>query len=185
MVKTKKYLWKNRLLLIETDSYKNESYIKTKQYYESFIQKFHKRFIKMLTIRNKGNEFQIKIVDFNGIIIKTFKSINKSIIKKILNIFNLKDQKKLLENNKKIKPQNLSLFSDYNKKTTTPNLGFKDKEKALYTINKIKDRPLKYQVNVISTMMGRAKSHPNQTKGMREAIKIFQKWLDLYHKNKI
>jgi len=33
-------------------------------------------------------------------------------------------------------------------------------------------------------MIGRAKSHPNQTKGMIEAIKIFQKWLDWYHKNK-
>ena len=32
-------------------------------------------------------------------------------------------------------------------------------------------------------MIGRAKSHPNQTKGMRKAIKIFQKWLDWYHKN--
>ena len=60
--------------------------------------------------------------------------------------------------NKKIKPINLSLFSDYNPKTTTHGLGFKDKEKALYTVKAIKTRDLKYQVNVISTMLGRAKN---------------------------
>ena len=137
----------------------------------------------MLTKRKKDNKFLIKIIDFDGKILKSFKNINQKIIKQILNLFNLKKQKELLENNK-IKPQKLSLFSDYSKETTTPNLGFKDKEKALYTINKIKNRSLKYQVSVISTMIGRAKSHPNQTKEMREAIKIFQKWLDCYHKNK-
>ena len=184
MTKINKYLWKNRILLIETDSYKNNNYIKTKEFYESFIEKFHKRFIKMLTIRKKETDFLIKIIDFDGKIIKSFKNINQKVIKQILNLFNLKRQKELLENNAKIKPQNLSLFSDYSKDTTTPNLGFKDKEKALYTINKIKNRSLKYQVSVISTMIGRAKSHPNQTKGMIEAIKIFQKWLDWYHKNK-
>lgn len=170
--------------MIETDSYKNKNYVKTKELYESFIQKFHKRFIKILTIRKKETEFLIKIIDFDGKIVKSFMTINQKIIKQILNLFNLKKQKELLENNTKIKPQNLSLFSDYSKETTTPNLGFKDKEKALYTINKIKNRSLKYQVGVISTMIGRAKSHPYQTKEMREAIKIFQKWLDSYHKNK-
>lgn len=49
---------------------------------------------------------------------------------------------------------------------------------------KIKNKSIKYQVNLVSTMIGRAKSHPYQTKEMRDAIKIFQKWLDDYHKLK-
>ena len=78
---------------------------------------------------------------------------------------------------KKFKPINLSLYSDYNPKTTTQGLGFKNKEKALYTINKIKDQPIKYQKSVVSTMIGRAKNHPHKNKDMDQAIKIFEDWL--------
>ena len=84
--------------------------------------------------------------------------------------------------NKRLKPINLSLFSDYNPKTTTPGLGFKDKQKALYTLKVIKKRNLKYQVNVVATMLGRAKKHPNQTQGMRGAITVFNKWMINYKK---
>ena len=86
--------------------------------------------------------------------------------------------------NKKIKPLNLSLFSDYNPKTTTHGLGFKDKEKAIHTIKIIKNRDLKYQVNVIATMLGRAKNHPNKTKDMNDAIIVFKKWMENYKVNK-
>ena len=86
--------------------------------------------------------------------------------------------------NKKIKPINLSLYSDYNPKTTTHGLGFKNKEKALFTINKIKNRSIKYQVNVVSTMLGRAKNHPNKTKDMDCAIKVFDDWMKKYKSKK-
>jgi hypothetical protein len=85
---------------------------------------------------------------------------------------------------KKVNPINLSLFSDYNPKTTTQGLGFKDKNKAIYTIEAIKSRELRYQVNVIATMMGRAKKHPNRTKGMEDAIKVFNSWMKDYKNNK-
>ena len=59
-------------------------------------------------------------------------------------IFDLVDEmpigEKLMKENPKIKPKNLSLFSDYNKETTVKNLGFKNKEKAIYTINTIKSK---------------------------------------------
>ena len=47
----------------------------------------------------------------------------------------------------KPKTLNLSLFSDYNPKTTTYGLGFKDKAKALYTVETIKNRDLKYNLD--------------------------------------
>ena len=86
-------------------------------------------------------------------------------------------------NNKKLKPLNLSLYSDYKPSTTTPGLGFKNKEKAISTIKTIKNRPIKYQINVVSTMLGRAKSHPNKTNNMNEAIKVFNKWMKDYKSN--
>ena len=180
-MKLNKYKWRNRILLINTPSYKNENYILTKNIYEKNIEEFHRYFIKLLTNRKKDIDFGIEIVDFDG---KTIESYKKIIPSKIFKLFDKKTAKELNDENSKIKAQNLSLYSDYNKETTVPGLGFKDKEKALYTLNKIKNKPLKYQVNLVSTMIGRAKGHPYRNKDMNEAIKIFQKWLDNYHKTK-
>ena len=79
--------------------------------------------------------------------------------------------------NKKIKPVNLSLYSDYNKKTTTPGLGFKNKQKAIDTLKIIDNRDIKYKKSVVTTMIGRAKHHPHKTNDMEEAIKVFENWL--------
>ena len=84
----------------------------------------------------------------------------------------------------KLKPLNLSLYSDYKPETTLKGLGFKNKEKATYTIDAIKDRDKNYQVNVVSTMLGRAKKHPNKTADMDEAILVFEKWMLDYKKSK-
>ena len=78
------------------------------------------------------------------------------------------------------KPLNLSLFSDYKPETTLKGLGFKDKAKALFTVTAIKKISIKYQVNVIATMLGRAKNHPNKTKDMNDAIVVFNKWMENY-----
>ena len=45
-------------------------------------------------------------------------------------------------------------------------------------------RDKKYQVNVVSTMLGRAKKHPNKTADMDEAILVFEKWMLNYKKTK-
>jgi len=176
----KKYKWRNRILLIETPSYKDSNYIEARKIYENNIQEFHKFYVKLLTNRKKENIFQIKLIEFDGSILKKYKTLNS---KKIFNFLSKISLDKLKEKYNKLKPQNLSLYSDYNKKTTVTGLGFKNKEKALFTLNKIKNKPLKYQVNLVSTMIGRAKNHPHKNKDMEEAIKIFQEWLDNYHKN--
>ena len=115
------------------------------------------------------------MIGFDGTKKKTFKSIE---CKKIFKIVDKMPMSKY------VNPINLSLFSDYNPKTTTQNLGFKNKKKAIYTIKAIKSRELRYQVNVIATMMGRAKKHPHKTKEMDEAVKVFNSWMKNYKKNK-
>ena len=177
----KKYKWKNRILLINTPSYKNENYLNSKKIYEDNIQDFHKHYVKLLSSRKKENVFKIILIEFDGTVIKELKKLDTKLIFKLLT---KRPISKLKEKYSKLKPQNLSLYSDYNKKTTVPGLGFKNKEKALHTLEKIKNKPIKYQVNLVSTMIGRAKNHPYKNKDMEEAIKIFQKWLDNYHKNK-
>ena len=73
-----------------------------------------------------------------------------------------------------------SLYSNNNPKTTINGFGYASKEKALYTIKKVEKtkRGEQYKFQVINTMYNRAKFHKNQTKGMKDAMKVFKKWLD-------
>ena len=165
--------------MIKTRDYKSLEYKKAKELYQKNIKKFHKRVIKLIS-KKIDNNFSIELFGFDGIKKKSFKSFDS---KKIFKIIDKMPMSKVLKN-KKIKPLNLSLFSDYNTKTTTHGLGFKDKEKAIHTIKTIKNRDLKYQVNVIATMLGRAKKHPHKTKNINEAIKVFSIWMKNYKKNR-
>ncbi len=69
------------------------------------------------------------------------------------------------------------MYEDKHPKTSTKGTGFKDKQKALDTLEIIKDRDIIYQKQVVITMYNRAKYHPYQTKAMRDAMKVFKKWL--------
>ena len=72
---------------------------------------------------------------------------------------------------------NKSLYEDKHPKTSTKGTGFKNKQKALDTLEIIKNRDLTYQKQVVNTMYNRAKYHPYQTDNMKEAMKIFSIWL--------
>ena len=72
---------------------------------------------------------------------------------------------------------NKDLYNEKNPKTTTKRLGFKNKEKAIRTLNKIKKRSITYQKQVVITMYYRAKHHPHKNKDMEEAMKVFEKWM--------
>ena len=175
----KKYRWKCRVLLVKTPDYKNLRYKKVKDLYQKDIKHFHKRIIKLVS-KKTGKDFSIELFGFDGKKKQTFKNFDSQ---KIFKTIDQMPISKILQD-KKIKPLNLSLFSDYNPKTTTFGLGFKDKEKALHTVKAIKNRDLKYQVNVIATMLGRAKKHPHKTKNMNQAIKVFSMWMKNYKKNR-
>ena len=175
----KKYRWKCRVLLVKTPNYKNLKYKKSKKLYQTNIKQFHKRVVKLIS-KKTSNNFSIELFGFDGTKKQTYQNFDSQ---KIFKIIDKMPMSKILKD-KKIKPLNLSLFSDYNPKTTTYGLGFKDKEKALHTVKAIKNRDLKYQVNVIATMLGRAKKHPFKTKNMKDAIKVFSLWMKKYKKNR-
>ena len=170
-----KYKWKSRILLVITPNFKDKSYKKTKKIYQSKIKEFHKRNVKLICKSNKNKTFSVNLIGFDGKSKKVMNDLNYKLVFQIIDKMPL---------NKKIKPINLSLYSDYNPKTTTHGLGFKNKEKALFTISAIKKKHIKYQVNVVSTMLGRAKNHPNKTKDMEGAIKVFDDWMKKYKSKK-
>jgi hypothetical protein len=166
----KKYKNKLRLLIIYTNNYNNKDYKKAKNIYEMNIKKFHKYYVKLLINVNKNNKFKINLIGFDGKIKHTYSELIPK------NVF--KDIEKMPMGHLR-NPINLSLYEDYNKETTIKNLGFKDVEKAKYTINRIKNKDITYQKNVINTMYNRAKYHPYRTKDMDKAMVVFKKWLNL------
>ncbi len=176
-----KYKWKCRILLLDTTCYRDINYLNSKKLYHDFIKDFHKRHVKLMSNRKKELKFSIKLIGYDG----TLKNEFDTLVPK--DIFELIDSMPISKELKsgKIKPLNLSLYSDYKPKTTLKGLGFKDKEKAIYTLDAIKGRDIKYQVNVVSTMLGRAKKHPNKTSDMEDAIMVFEKWLLDYRNQKI
>ena len=175
-----KYKWKSRILFVSTPNYKEKKYLNVKKIYQEKIKEFHKRYIKLVTKLDKSKKFKITLIGFDGTKKMELDTIYS---KKIFDIVDKMPMNKLIKD-KKFKPLNLSLFSDYKPETTLKGLGFKDKEKALFTVSAIKKRPIKYQVNVIATMLGRAKNHPNKTNDMNDAIIVFKKWMENYKANK-
>ena len=168
-----KYKWKCRILLLDTSCYRDSNYKRSKELYQDYIKEFHKRHVKLMSNRKKGLSFSIKLIGYDGILIKEFDTLVPKDIFELIDSMPMSNELK----SGKIQPLNLSLYSDYKPETTLKGLGFKDKEKAIYTLNAIKGRDIKYQVNVVSTMLGRAKKHPNKTSDMEDAIMIFEQWL--------
>jgi hypothetical protein len=157
-----------RYLYFIIPGYKDEKYITAKKKYNDNLYEMHKRFIKTKTVVDKKNGFEIRLIGFDG---KCKKKYNKLDIKKLFD-----DIEKMPMGKLRAK-KGLSLYADYNPKTTLKGTGFKDAETAKKTIDLIKDKNIVYQRRVIQTMLNRAKYHPHQTKGMKEAIKIFEKWI--------
>lgn len=77
----------------------------------------------------------------------------------------------------------MNLYTDNNPETTIKGLGFKNAEKAIHTLDKIKNKNIIYQKQVVITMYNRAKFHPYRNKDMEKAMKIFEKWMKKYKIN--
>lgn len=79
----------------------------------------------------------------------------------------------------------LGLYADNPKgrKPRVPGTGYGTRKKALHTIQLLKTKPLGLKRQIATTMYYRAKHHAQQTKDMREAMKVYSKYLKtLKHK---
>lgn len=73
----------------------------------------------------------------------------------------------------------LGLYADNppGKKPRVPGTGYGTRKKAQKTIQLLKGKPLGLQKQIATTLYYRAKYHARQTKDMREAMKVFSKYL--------
>lgn len=60
---------------------------------------------------------------------------------------------------------------------TTRGIGYGTAKKARESIQKLKGKPLAYRKQVATTMYYRAKYHKYQNEGMREAMKVWGKYI--------
>ncbi|KAF4550292.1 Hypothetical protein D9617_18g034830 [Elsinoe fawcettii] len=81
-------------------------------------------------------------------------------------------------------PKDSHLYTDDNPETTLHGTGFKDKATALHTLELVSQRSLTYQFQTINTMLHRARGHAHKTAGIKEAIEIFQEWIEGYKQRK-
>lgn len=160
-----KYKNKNRVLLINTPDYDNKKYKDAVKEYNNNIYELHKRYL-ILRVR-KDNIFSINLIGFDGKVKKKYDKINIKDIKKTIDAMPM---------GKLVNPKQLSLYADYRIDTTIKDLGFKNKEKAYYTLNRIKKLDKTKQMNIVNVMINRAKYHPHKNKDMEEAINIFENW---------
>ena len=154
---------------INVYSPKNNNDVKNiRELYNDNLYDFHKRYTKLkIVIDNKIKKLKIDLIGFDKSVKHTYQKFN---VKKILKDIDAMPMGKLVQK------KDLSLYADYKPKTTIKGLGFKNKEKAKYTVDVIKNMNYTYQMNVINTMINRAKYHPHKNKNMEEAIVIFEKY---------
>jgi hypothetical protein len=63
-------------------------------------------------------------------------------------------------------------------------LGYGTANRARKTIKLLKKQPLMYQLQAGHTMYYRAKYHKHQTKGMKNAMKIYKKFLNTHKRSR-
>lgn len=69
------------------------------------------------------------------------------------------------------------LFNDNPKGPSKVKAQYGTKERALKTLKRLRGKPKAYQRQVAVTMYYRAKHHKYQTEGMKEAMKVYGRFL--------
>ena len=200
--KYKKYKYSFRLLILQSPSRSNEKYKALREVLNSEIEELNKRNVKILTEIDEELPFKVYLVGYDGTLKKSYnfnigtggaknkeEAIKNNYLKQLDKILKFIDDMPMSKTDTKKDTKGLSLYTGSTRSSKTnvlqgktsgrsiEGLGFKDKEKAKYTIEKIKNEPISYQKSVINTMNNRAKYHPNQTKDMKAAMSVYSTWI--------
>ena len=140
---------------------------------------------------NRNQLFNISLYGYDGKLKYISNKINciPVIIKKIdsMPFGKIEKNEGKREKNKKEKNKNIKsieLYTNAHPKSTVKGTGYKNKETAEKTLLLIQKKTKKYQFLIINILYQRAKYHKHQTQGMKDAMKVFRKWLNHYQKEK-
>ena len=152
------YIGKYRIILIETKNDTNEGYMKALDK----LPKYRKQFDKLGTIiiPAYSNKFSISLYGMDGYIkYRSEQFTSWNVLIGLIN--NMEMQRYIID------------FIKLDK-----NIGYDNKEMANYTLTLLNNEPVQVKFLVITTLYNEAKYITNKTLGMRDAIKIYNNWLD-------
>ena len=154
---------------------KKNAFLKNYNLYKNQLKLRNVKFIKKIN-KNRSQLFNISLYGYDKKLKYISNKINSipTIIKKI----------DAMPMGKVEKLKSIELYTNAHPNTTTKGTGYKNKETAKKSILLISRKPKSYQFLVINTLYQRAKYHKHQTKDMREAMKVFEKWITKYKKSK-
>jgi TolA-binding protein len=151
--------------------------------YKLYKKELDIRNVSFIKKRNNDRKqlFNISLYGYDGKLKYVSNKINciPAIIKKIDSMPFGKN-----ERNKNEKIKSIELYTNAHPKSTVHGTGYKNKETAEKTLLLIQKKTKKYQFLIINVLYQRAKYHKHQTKGMKDAMKVFRKWLNQYDKDK-
>jgi hypothetical protein len=156
-----KYIGKYRIILIETTNDTNKNYMKALDKLPKYKEQFDK--LGTIIIPAYSNKFSISLYGMDGYIkYRSEKFTSWTVLIQLIN--DMEMQRYIID------------FIRSNK-----NIGYENKEMANYTLNLLKNESIKVKFLVINTLYNEAKYSTNKTLGMRDAIRIYNNWLDGYN----
>jgi hypothetical protein len=164
-----------RILKISYSTDKKEKYEQFQKERKRYRDEFFQRNLEIISHRTskRQNLFLIELYGYDGLLKYQTNKISSNTFPTILSKIDKMPMGK-------IEKKSFDLYTDAHPKTTLQGVGFKDADTAIRTIQKVEESKKSdhHKYLIIHTMFYRAKYHPNQTKDMKEAMKIFKDWLD-------
>jgi hypothetical protein len=150
MEKYKKYKNSFRLLVIQASSRSNDKYKLVREILNDNIEELNKRNVKILSDIDDDLTFKVQLIGYDGTLKKTYNfnigksggNVKENYQKQIDKIIKYIDNMPMSKNDEKKDTKGLSLYTGSTSGKSIEGLGFKNKEKALYTIDKIKNEPI-------------------------------------------
>jgi len=172
--KTKK-INKYRKLYIHYSLDRIDKKNKIKVYITAYQKELDDRNVKIKYIKNEDRDelFIVELYGYDGELKYHTNKINC-----IEHIIELIDKMPMGHEELVEKIRSLELYTDAHKNTTLKGLGYKNKETAIKSILAISNLPKDLQFKIINVLYQRAKYHPYPTEGIKDATKVFKKWLD-------
>lgn len=170
----KKY--RTLILYYSSDQVKKKNLFLTN--YNLYKKQFKLRHVKFIKKINKSRSqlFNLSLYGYDG----KLKYISNKVTS-IPTIFKKIDD---MHMGKLEKLKSIELYTNAHPQTTIKGTGYKNISAAKKSILLISGKPKSYQFLVVNTLYQRAKYHKHQTKEMREAMKLFEKWIKKYKKYK-
>ncbi len=171
---------KYRHLKVSYSPDQKATYLHFRKDLRAFSDQLDKRNTKVtgLFVKDRSELFRIDLYGYDGLLkYQTNKGGGRSgggekVIREILKKIDAMPMGR-------VEKKSFDLYTDAHPETTIKGTGFKDAATAKATIKLVEKskKDARHKYLVIHTMFYRAKYHPHQTSGMRDAMKIFGSWL--------